>query len=48
VRGLERKAAALPTPASDLALAVCAREELRNVPPGVIAVTAENIFGGAG
>lgn len=48
VRGLERKAAALPGPASDLALAVCAREELRNVPPGVIAVTAKDIFGSVG
>jgi AAA+ ATPase superfamily predicted ATPase len=47
-RGLERKAAAVPGSAGRLTLAVCAREELRNVPPGVIAVTAKDIFGSAG
>jgi hypothetical protein len=45
VRALERKAATLPTPADELTLAVCAREELRNVPAGVVAVTAQDIFG---
>ncbi len=45
VRGLERKAAALPDAAASLTIAVCVREELRNVPAGVIAVTAEDIFG---
>jgi AAA+ ATPase superfamily predicted ATPase len=45
VRGLERKAAALPNVAANLIIALCAREELRNVPSGVIAVTAEDIFG---
>ncbi len=44
VRGLERKAAALPGPAGELAIAVCAREKLHNVPPGVITVTAQDIF----
>lgn len=45
VRGLERKAAALPGAAASLTVAVCVREELREVPAGVIAVTAEDIFG---
>ena len=44
VRGLERKAAALPNPAEHLALAVCAREELVGLPEGVIGVTAADIF----
>jgi len=46
-RGLARKAAALPHPARELKLAVCAREGLRNVPAGVIAVTAKDMFGGS-
>jgi uncharacterized protein len=45
VRGLERKAAALPEAPAALGMAVCAREELLDVPPGVIAITAEDIFG---
>lgn len=45
VRELERKAAALPSLADEALYAVCAREELTNVPPGVLAVTAEDIFG---
>lgn len=48
VRGLERKAAALPGAPADLVVAVCAREELRNVPDGAIAVTAQSIFGSQG
>lgn len=45
VRALERKAAALPGADASMTIAVCAREELRDVPEGVIAVTAEDIFG---
>jgi uncharacterized protein len=44
-RDLERKSTALPALADKLTLAVCAREVLRDVPEGVIAVTAEDIFG---
>ncbi len=44
VRILERKAGALPSVSEDLRFAVCAREKLRNVPEGVIAITAQDIF----
>lgn len=44
-RQLERKAAALPDPASDLRYAVCAREAVDNA-DGVLAITAADIFDG--
>ena len=44
-RSLERRAAALPLAKEDLRIAVCAREELRNVPDGVIGITSADIFG---
>lgn len=43
VADLQRKSAAMRD-AGDLALAVCAREEVRHVPEGVLAITAEDIF----
>lgn len=45
VRTLDRKAAAVPGMADDRTYVVCAREELRDVPSGVFAVTATDIFG---
>ena len=44
VRVLERKAAALPGVTDTPIFAVCAREELRNVPSGAFTVTAADIF----
>jgi len=44
VRVLERKAAALPGVTDTPICAVCAREELRNVPSGAFTVTAADIF----
>lgn len=44
VRALEQKAQALPRRAETLRYAVCAREDLRNVPAGTIALTAADIF----
>ncbi|MGV8083526.1 MAG: ATP-binding protein [Coriobacteriia bacterium] len=44
-RTLTQKAQSLPGLSDDLTYAVCAREELRDVPPGVLAVTARDIFG---
>ena len=44
VRVLERKAAALPGVTDTPISAVCAREELRNVPSGAFTVTAADIF----
>jgi hypothetical protein len=43
-RHLLRKAAALPDPAPDLTVAVCAREQVTDLPEGVLAITAEDIF----
>ena len=43
-RVLERKAAALPGVTDTPISAVCAREELRNVPSGAFTVTAADIF----
>jgi AAA+ ATPase superfamily predicted ATPase len=45
VRTLRRKAAAVPDMADDPTYVVCAREELRDVPAGVVTVTAADIFG---
>lgn len=45
VRTLDRKAAAVPGMVDDRTYVVCAREELRDVPSGVFAVTAADIFG---
>ncbi len=44
VRSLERKVRALPNAASSMAYVVCAREELRDVPAGSVAITARDIF----
>ena len=44
VRVLERKATVLPGVTGSPILAVCAREELRNVPSGAFPVTAADIF----
>jgi AAA+ ATPase superfamily predicted ATPase len=44
VRSLERKSESLPGAARRLEYAVCAREELCDVPRGVTAVTAADIF----
>ena len=44
VRELERKAAALPRMAPDMAYAVCARERVTRVPEGALALTAADIF----
>jgi len=44
VRVLERNAAALPGVTDSPRFAVCAREDLRNVPSGVFTVTAADIF----
>jgi AAA+ ATPase superfamily predicted ATPase len=43
-RTLARKAESLPSVAEDLTFAVCAREELLDVPAGVVAITARDIF----
>lgn len=40
-----RKAAALPEPAPDLRVVVCARDRVTNLPDGVLAVTAADVFG---
>jgi AAA+ ATPase superfamily predicted ATPase len=45
VRTLQRKAASVPDMADDPTYVVSAREELRNVPAGVVTVTADDIFG---
>jgi hypothetical protein len=45
VAGLQRKLAAVPGAGADVALAVCARERVRQVPDGVRAITAVEIFG---
>ena len=44
VRTLTQKAQALPRRAETLRYAVCAREELRNVPPDTLTLTAADIF----
>jgi hypothetical protein len=44
VRALEQKTQALPRRAETLRYVVCAREELRNVPAGTLALTAADIF----
>jgi hypothetical protein len=44
VAGLRRKCAALPGSPEDLPLLVCAREQVRDLPEGVRAVTAADIF----
>lgn len=44
VRGLDRKADSVPGVGEKRVFAVCAREELTDVPNGVIAVTAADIF----
>jgi AAA+ ATPase superfamily predicted ATPase len=44
VATLLRKAAALPDPAPDLTVAVCAREQVTDLPDCVLAITAEDIF----
>jgi AAA+ ATPase superfamily predicted ATPase len=44
VRALEQKAQALPRRTDSLRYAVCAREDLRNVPAGTITLTAADIF----
>lgn len=44
VRALEQKAQALPRRAETLRYAVCAREDLRNVPVDTLALTAADIF----
>ncbi len=46
VRALERKAASLPNARQLLSYAVCARNEVRNAPPGTLIVTAKDIFDG--
>lgn len=43
-RDLVRKGTAVPRVSADARLVVCARERLENVPGGVIAVTANDIF----
>lgn len=43
-RTLTRKTASLPGAADNLTYVVCAREELRDVPAGVHAITARDIF----
>ncbi|MDZ4168212.1 MAG: ATP-binding protein [Coriobacteriia bacterium] len=43
--GLARKADAVPNAAANRAYAVCARDHLRRVPEGVVAITAADIFG---
>ena len=45
LRSLERKALAVPGIADERTYVVCARERLEDVPDGVFAVTAEEIFG---
>jgi len=45
LRTLVRKAAAVPGAAADPTWVVCAREELRDRPAGVVVVTAADIFG---
>lgn len=44
VANLLRKAAALPDPAPDLKVAVCAREQVTDLPDDVLAITADDIF----
>lgn len=44
VRGLQRKALALPNASDDMRWVVCARDELRHVPEGTIAITARDVF----
>jgi len=44
-RALERKADIVPGAAEDRLYALCAREQLRDTPAGVITVTADDIFG---
>jgi uncharacterized protein len=44
VRELERKTAALPRVAGDIRYAVCARERIGRLPPGVLAASAAEIF----
>ncbi len=42
---LSRKVEALPGKPTDVQLAVCAREDVRQVPEGALAITAADIFG---
>ncbi|MGQ0625777.1 MAG: ATP-binding protein [Sporichthyaceae bacterium] len=44
VAALLRKAAALPDAAADLQVAVCARERVTDLPDGVLAITASDVF----
>jgi AAA+ ATPase superfamily predicted ATPase len=44
VRDLEHKASALPRLAPDVGYAVCARERISHAPPGMLAITAADIF----
>lgn len=46
VRALERKADSVPGITDDHSYVVCAREDLGDVPAGVVTVTAGDIFGG--
>ena len=43
-RDLNRKVLALPDADESISFVVCAREELRDVPPDVTAITAHDIF----
>ncbi len=45
VAALLRKADALPDAAADLRVLVCARERVTDLPEGVLAITADDIFG---
>ncbi|MGH3686723.1 MAG: hypothetical protein ACRDRU_20175 [Pseudonocardiaceae bacterium] len=45
VADLYRKAAALPGAPHELRIAICAREQVLNLPEDVLAITAEDIFG---
>ncbi|MPY90049.1 MAG: ATP-binding protein [Luteitalea sp.] len=45
VADLHRKITVLPGAADDIALGVCAREQVRDIPDGVRAITAADIFG---
>lgn len=45
LRALERKADSVPGAGAQRLYTLCARERLRDTPPGVLAVTADDIFG---